>query len=255
MFGAIIGDIVGSRFEFDNCKSKKFELFTNTCDYTDDTVMTLAVAKALLLYETISDMDAFKRELVRVMHEVGMPHPHCGYGGRFCTWMMKNYTEPYGSFGKDSRSKYSKEISLYQDIAEQVGLISQQEESIADYEEQLTIISEKLDGDDVREQVKKLNAQIRACTDTITKRRDEQQQLLRKQGAFEEEKRQKENSRSELSLLDKNNQMIELYKAYTQRIYDELNAEYKQKEALIRTKLQMYINEIFSRYFYWTQNG
>ena len=50
MFGAIIGDIIGSRFEFDNCKSKEFELFTNTCDYTDDTVMTLAVAKALLLY-------------------------------------------------------------------------------------------------------------------------------------------------------------------------------------------------------------
>ena len=43
MYGAIIGDIVGSRFEFDNCKSKEFELFTNTCDYTDDTVMTLAV--------------------------------------------------------------------------------------------------------------------------------------------------------------------------------------------------------------------
>ena len=95
-----------------------------------------------------------------------------------------------GQFIKDSRSKYSKEISLYQDIAEQVGLISQQEESIADYEEQLTIISEKLDGDDVREQVKKLNAQIRACADTISKRRAEQQQLLRKQGAFEEEKKQ-----------------------------------------------------------------
>lgn len=56
MFGAIIGDIVGSRFEFDNCKSKEFELFTNTCDYTDDTVMTLAVAKALLIYGTITDM-------------------------------------------------------------------------------------------------------------------------------------------------------------------------------------------------------
>ena len=89
MFGAIIGDIVGSRFEFDNCKSKEFELFTNTCDYTDDTVMTLAVAKALLLYRTITDMDAFKRELVRVMHEVGMLHPYCGYGGRFCTWKRK----------------------------------------------------------------------------------------------------------------------------------------------------------------------
>lgn len=107
MFGAIIGDIIGSRFEFDNCKSKEFELFTNTCDYTDDTVMTLAVAKALLLYGTITDMDAFKRELVRVMHEVGMLHPYCGYGGRFCTWMMKNDTEPYGSFGNGSAMRVS----------------------------------------------------------------------------------------------------------------------------------------------------
>lgn len=107
MFGAIIGDIVGSRFEFDNRKSKKFELFTNTCDYTDDTVMTLAVAKALLPYETITDINAFKQELVRVMHEVGMPHPHCGYGGRFCTWMMKNYTEPYGSCGNGSAMRVS----------------------------------------------------------------------------------------------------------------------------------------------------
>lgn len=107
MFGAIIGDIVGSRFEFDNWKSKKFELFTNTCDYTDDTVMTLAVAKALLPYETITDINAFKQELVRVMHEVGMPHPHCGYGGRFCTWMMKNYTEPYGSCGNGSAMRVS----------------------------------------------------------------------------------------------------------------------------------------------------
>ena len=107
MFGAINGDFVGSRFEFANCKSKEFELFTNTCDYTDDTVMTLAVAKALLLYETITDMDAFKRELVRVMHEVGMPHPHCGYGGRFCTWMMMTYTEPYGSFGNGSAMRGS----------------------------------------------------------------------------------------------------------------------------------------------------
>ena len=107
MFGAIIGDIIGSRFEFDNCKFKEFELFTNTCDYTDDTVMTLAVAKALLLYGAITDMDAFKRELVRVMHEVGMPHPHCGYGGRFCTWMMKNDTEPYGSYGNGSAMRVS----------------------------------------------------------------------------------------------------------------------------------------------------
>lgn len=48
MFDEIIGDVVGSRFEFDNCKSKEFELLVRECDYTDDTVMTLAVAKALL---------------------------------------------------------------------------------------------------------------------------------------------------------------------------------------------------------------
>lgn len=51
MIGAIIGDIVGSRFEFDNCKSKDFELFDRKCDFTDDSVMTLAIAKALMSYE------------------------------------------------------------------------------------------------------------------------------------------------------------------------------------------------------------
>lgn len=150
-----------------------------------------------------------------------------------------------GQFIKDSQMKYGKEISLYQDIAEQVSLISQQEETISDLEEQLAVITERLDGDDVREQVKKLNAQIQACVKTISAREAEQKQLLRKQGACEEEKKQKENSRSELSLLDKNNQMVELYKAYTQRIYDEMNAEYKQKEAQIRRQLETSINEIF----------
>lgn len=150
-----------------------------------------------------------------------------------------------GQFVKDSRLKYGKEVSLYQDIADQVGFISQQDDSIAELEGQLAIINEKLDGDDVREQVKNLNTQIQICADTLSKRRSEQQQLFRKQGALEEEKKQKENSRSELSLLDKNNQMIELYKAYTQKIYDELNAEYQEKEAQIRTQLQAYINEIF----------
>ena len=109
MYGAILGDIVGSPYEFDcnNYKAKDFPLFSRRSDFTDDTVMTLAVAKALLLYETITDMDAFKRELVRVMHEVGMLHPYCGYGGRFCTWMMKNDTEPYGSFGNGSAMRVS----------------------------------------------------------------------------------------------------------------------------------------------------
>lgn len=91
MIGAIIGDVVGSRFEFDNYKSKDFELFDRECDFTDDSVMTLAIAKALQPYETITDYESFKTELVAVMHDVGRRYPHCGYGGRFCVWMMKNH--------------------------------------------------------------------------------------------------------------------------------------------------------------------
>ena len=107
MIGAIIGDIVGSRFEFDNFKLKDFEMFDTECDFTDDSVMTLAIAKALQSYETITDMEAFKKHLVKVMHEVGMIYPHCGYGGRFYVWMMKNQTEPYNSYGNGSAMRVS----------------------------------------------------------------------------------------------------------------------------------------------------
>ena len=107
MIGAIIGDIVGSRFEFDNFKLKDFEMFDTECDFTDDSVMTLAIAKALQSYETITDMEAFKKHLVKVMHEVGMRYPHCGYGGRFYVWMMKNQTEPYNSYGNGSAMRVS----------------------------------------------------------------------------------------------------------------------------------------------------
>ena len=107
MFGAIIGDVIGSRFEFDNCKSKEFDLFDKECDFTDDTVMTLAVVKALTAFDTVTDVEEFKRHLVEVMHVVGRQYPHCGYGGRFCTWMMKGHTEPYNSYGNGSAMRVS----------------------------------------------------------------------------------------------------------------------------------------------------
>ena len=77
MIGAIIGDVVGSRFEFDNYKSKDFEMFDKDCDFTDDSVMTLAIAQALQPHETITDYENFKTELVAVMHEVGMSYLCC----------------------------------------------------------------------------------------------------------------------------------------------------------------------------------
>ena len=107
MTGAIIGDIVGSRFEFDNHKSKDFTLFTSECFFTDDTVMTLAVANALNKYETITDLEAFKQTLIKSMHEIGIHYPDSGYGCRFYGWIMNKRTEPYNSFGNGSAMRVS----------------------------------------------------------------------------------------------------------------------------------------------------
>lgn len=107
MTGAIIGDIVGSRFEFDNHKSKDFTLFTPECFFTDDTVMTLAVAKALNKYESITDYEDFRQTLIKSMHEVGIHYSDCGYGGRFYGWIMNRQTQPYNSYGNGSAMRVS----------------------------------------------------------------------------------------------------------------------------------------------------
>ena len=150
-----------------------------------------------------------------------------------------------GQFVKDSQSKYSRDVDMYDSISEQLTTISQQDDHISTIEDQIATISAQLDGDDVREQVKKLNAQIKACDAIIKARENEQKQLVYSLGVKSTEMSHKENSRSELSLLDKNNRKIELYKAYTERIYQEMYAEYKAEEKRIRENLEESINEIF----------
>ena len=150
-----------------------------------------------------------------------------------------------GQFVKDSQSRFSRDVDMYDSIAEQLSTISQQDDHIADLEDQLATISAQLDGDDVRQQVKNLNAQIKACDTIIAARDQEQKTITYSLGAKATEKSHKENSRSELSLLDKNNRKIELYKAYTERIYLEMYAEYKAKEKQIREDLEASINDIF----------
>ena len=121
MFGAIIGDIIGSRFEFDNCKSKEFELFTNTCDYTDDTVMTLAVAKALLSSRGQNDA-AIKAALVREMQRLGRAYPDRGYGTHFGGWLHEDNPQPYHSYGNGSAMRVSPAAWLAKDMAEALRL-------------------------------------------------------------------------------------------------------------------------------------
>jgi type I restriction enzyme M protein len=103
MVGAIIGDIVGSIYEFDNIKTKEFELFDKECNFTDDTVMTLAVGKAIHDYKG----GDFKKHLIETMHEVGNEYPDCGYGGLFLDWMIHKETKPYNSFGNGSAMRVS----------------------------------------------------------------------------------------------------------------------------------------------------
>lgn len=105
MIGANIGDIVGSRFEWDNHRSKEFELFTEDCFATDDSIMTLAIGKALM--ESKNDWNDLGEQAVRCMQEVGRPYPHCGYGGRFWDWMYSDHPKPYNSFGNGAAMRVS----------------------------------------------------------------------------------------------------------------------------------------------------
>ena len=88
MYGAILGDIVGSPYEFDcnNYKGKDFPLFSQRSEFTDDTVMTLAVARALLNTRGQDDT-TIKAALVREMQQLGRAYPDKGYGARFNQWL------------------------------------------------------------------------------------------------------------------------------------------------------------------------
>ena len=98
MKGAIIGDIIGSAYEFNNINTKDFPLFSGRCSITDDSVMTCAVAKALTEPE---------RDIAEVFQEVGRRYPNAGYGRKFIEWMFSNNPQPYNSCGNGSAMRVS----------------------------------------------------------------------------------------------------------------------------------------------------
>lgn len=100
MFGAIIGDIVGSVYEWNNIKTKEFPLFRDDCFFTDDTVMTCAVAEAIM---NGGENDDF----IDAMKKYGRMYPDAGYGGRFGAWLRSDDREPYNSYGNGSAMRVS----------------------------------------------------------------------------------------------------------------------------------------------------
>jgi type I restriction enzyme M protein len=105
LIGAIAGDIVGSRFEWNNIKSKEFDLFTAKSFFTDDSVMTLALAKALL--DCKGNYSALGAAAIKSMQEIGRFYPSCGYGGQFAKWVVSINPDPYCSFGNGAAMRVS----------------------------------------------------------------------------------------------------------------------------------------------------
>jgi len=97
MIGCIVGDVVGSRFEFNNIKTAQFEFITEKCEFTDDTVLTVALAESILDNIPYAEL----------LEKYAMKYPHAGYGGRFVDWVHASKKEPYNSWGNGSAMRVS----------------------------------------------------------------------------------------------------------------------------------------------------
>ena len=105
MLGALIGDIAGSIYEWHNHKSKDFPFLQPQCRMTDDSIMTTAIAAAVL--EGIDDLDEFKTNVIAQMRYFGAKYPGRGYGPRFERWLTSPDPQPYHSLGNGSAMRVS----------------------------------------------------------------------------------------------------------------------------------------------------
>ena len=117
MIGAILGDIIGSPYEFDRGdKTKDFSLFSRLSRFTDDTVMTLAVAQGFLDAGPEADDETIRQSIVRSMQELAKQYPNAGYGRRFTGWLRSGDPEPYSSYGNGSAMRVSSAAWLFHDL-------------------------------------------------------------------------------------------------------------------------------------------
>ncbi len=117
MYGAILGDIIGSPYEFDQGdKTKDFPLFSPASTYTDDSVMTIAVADAFLNVPPNADETDIKFLIINKMRHFGKLFRHAGYGGMFRRWLNDRHPEPYYSCGNGSAMRVSSVGWLFDDL-------------------------------------------------------------------------------------------------------------------------------------------
>ena len=103
MFGALVGDIIGSHFEFNNTKSKDFPFFNDDTRFTDDSVLTLAISKYFLTFLKETNKD----ELIKLVKETAQKYINAGYGPSFLRWINSNSSLPYNSYGNGAAMRVS----------------------------------------------------------------------------------------------------------------------------------------------------
>ncbi len=118
MYGAILGDMIGAPYEFDmGDKTKDFPLFSKKSVFTDDSVMTIAVAEALM--NTQGELEDRKKDaIIQSMQKWGHNYPNAGYGGMFYRWLSEKHPRPYNSYGNGSAMRVSSAGWLYGSIRE-----------------------------------------------------------------------------------------------------------------------------------------
>ena len=119
MLGALIGDMVGAPYEFDRGrKTKEFPLFIKYSQFTDDSVMSIAVAEALLSCGRDADDETIQKACIDRMQEWGRAYPDAGYGGMFYQWLHTREPKPYGSFGNGSAMRVASAGWLFDTLEE-----------------------------------------------------------------------------------------------------------------------------------------
>lgn len=103
MFGALVGDIIGSHFEFNNAKSKDFPFFNEDTRFTDDSVLTLAISKYFLTFSKETNKD----KLIKLVKETAQKYINAGYGPSFLRWINNSSSLPYNSYGNGAAMRVS----------------------------------------------------------------------------------------------------------------------------------------------------
>ena len=152
-------------------------------------------------------------------------------------------------FKKEAIRRVNGKQDIYVQVSDHLAVISEQEDDLEELKDDLVAIEKKLSGGDVRAKVSAINSEIQICTQTIDKDNQERDSKIAERAKKESEMERADSERRNLTLLDDKNKRVEIYKAYAERIFKELQEEYVTSEAEIRGRLQTTINDIFKQIY------